>query len=115
MIYFENIEENRGTLRLAVYDSHDHFLTEQVFAGYSFSVRTVGTSTAIISVPPGAYAISVYHDRNDNERLDLNFFGLPAEPVGFSNNAKGLAGPPKFPKAKFQVTQEMKSLRIRMK
>ncbi len=52
-------------------------------------------------VPPGTYAIGVVQDVNANGKLDTKMFGIPAEPVGVSNNAKGRFGPPKFDDAKF--------------
>lgn len=45
---------------------------------------------------PGTYAISVFHDQNGNERLDTNSTGTPVEPYGFSRDARGIMGPPKF-------------------
>jgi uncharacterized protein (DUF2141 family) len=44
----------------------------------------------------GRYAIILFHDENGNGRLDKNFWGVPTEPYGFSNDAGGFLGPPKF-------------------
>jgi uncharacterized protein (DUF2141 family) len=41
-------------------------------------------------------AISVYHDKNDNGKLDKNSFGLPTERYGFSNDPARGFGPPRF-------------------
>ncbi|MEM7711519.1 MAG: DUF2141 domain-containing protein [Pseudomonadota bacterium] len=60
----------------------------------------------LTDLPAGEYGISVIHDENDNRRLDKGFIGLPAEGVGFSNNAKATFGPPKFKKARFPVAGE---------
>jgi uncharacterized protein (DUF2141 family) len=57
-------------------------------------------------VPPGRYAVSTYHDANDNGKLDRNFMGIPEEGVGFSRDAKGDMGPPDFADAAFDVRQE---------
>ena len=53
------------------------------------------------AVPPGRYALVVFHDENDNRRLDLNFIGIPREPVGFSS-AYRPKGPPGFDPACFE-------------
>ncbi len=37
-------------------------------------------------VPPGAYALALYQDVNDDGKLDTNFDGHPLEPWGMSNN-----------------------------
>ena len=50
---------------------------------------------------PGTYAVAVFHDENDNHRLDTNFLGLPVEGYGFSNNAAISLGPPAFAAVRF--------------
>jgi uncharacterized protein (DUF2141 family) len=47
-------------------------------------------------LPPGEYAAVAFQDVNGNGKLDKNFLGIPREPYGFSNSARGSAGPPKF-------------------
>ena len=65
---------------------------------------TPGTVFVTIKdVPPGQYAAQAFHDENDNGTLDRNFFGLPKEAMGFSNNAPIHLGPPRFNVAAFTV------------
>jgi uncharacterized protein (DUF2141 family) len=67
-----------------------------------------GKSTIVFeNVPSGTYALSYFHDENDNEDLDTNFFGMPKEGFGFSNNAKGRMGPPKLKDQLFTVTSDL--------
>ena len=54
----------------------------------------------IENVPPGEYALMVYHDENNNERIDKNFIGIPKEPLGFSNRYEP-KGPPSYSRAAF--------------
>ncbi|MBT5574281.1 MAG: DUF2141 domain-containing protein [Alphaproteobacteria bacterium] len=54
-------------------------------------------------LPDGIYAIGVYLDVNFNNKLDKNFFGIPSEPYGFSNNAKAFLRSPSFEKASFVI------------
>ncbi len=51
----------------------------------------------------GKYAVTVFHDENDNGILDHNLLRLPAEPLGFSNGFQmGLfTGLPSFEKLQF--------------
>ena len=46
------------------------------------------------------------HDENGNGELDANFVGIPKEPWGFSNNAKGKFGPPKWEDVQFSIGEE---------
>lgn len=68
------------------------------------------------SVSKGTYAIKVFHDVNADGRMDTNFFGIPKEPYGFSNDAMGLFGPPSFEQAAFTVggrSSERQTIRLR--
>jgi len=38
----------------------------------------------------------IVYDEDNSGELDTGLFGIPTELVGFSNNAKGLFGPPDF-------------------
>ena len=58
-----------------------------------------GVYSKKISLKKGVYAIKVLVDNNDNGKMDLNFFGIPKEQFGFSNNVLGILGVPKFEKA----------------
>ncbi len=64
---------------------------------------TVGTTIVTIpNVPPGVYAAQVFQDRNDNHKVDRALFGVPTEPVGFSNDAPIHMSPPKWTDAAVQ-------------
>ena len=53
------------------------------------------------SLPAGDYAIRVMHDLDGDGELATNMVGMPKEPWGISNNAKGRFGPPKWEAAHF--------------
>jgi uncharacterized protein (DUF2141 family) len=53
-------------------------------------------------VPPGAYAVSLFHDENGNGRMDKTF-GIPREGYGFSRDAPVKMAPPHFAAAQFGV------------
>ncbi|RYG12936.1 MAG: DUF2141 domain-containing protein, partial [Caulobacteraceae bacterium] len=41
-----------------------------------------GRNEVLLDLPPGAYAVMAYHDRNGDERLNTLPVGLPTEPYG---------------------------------
>lgn len=101
-IIVQNIDPLRGTIRVALYNREERFMKEH------FQIREVkafsnNTSIFFDNLPAGDYAFSIFHDINDNGELDTNFLGIPREPWGFSNNARGRFGPPGFGAAKFRV------------
>ena len=50
------------------------------------------------------FAIAVFQDIDGNGKLSKNGIGIPTEPYGFSNNARGLLGPPAFSQAVFTMS-----------
>ena len=67
-------------------------------------------------VPAGPFAVSVFHDENDNGELDSAALGIPSEPYGFSAEARDLFGPPSFKEARIDLAAgETKQITIRVK
>jgi len=65
---------------------------------------TAGTTQCSFeNVSAGTYAISVMHDENDNQKLDKNFFGVPTEGYGVSNNHTHAMSSPTWEESKFTV------------
>ena len=54
-------------------------------------------------IAPGTYAVAVFHDENDNKKLDTNFLGIPSEAYGSTNNVKHATSAPTFAEAKFEA------------
>ena len=67
----------------------------------------------IDDLDPGTYAVSVVYDEDNNGKLNTGLFGIPTEPVGVSNNAKGKFGPPSYEDAAFELTAS-NTIRIRL-
>lgn len=99
------LESDKGKLLVLLYDREDGYPTKPDKAARRFAAPIVGKKVEfeIPALAPGEYALSLVHDENDNGRLDSNLIGIPKEPVGASNNAKGSFGPPKWKDAKFAV------------
>jgi uncharacterized protein (DUF2141 family) len=107
-----------GIIHIAVYDSKEVFESDRgdkpgpqpgIINGLVQDVKE-GQFSTTFSLPEGKYAVGLYIDTNENKKMDTNFFGIPKEQFGFSNNAKGLFGPPDFESAAFIVDSDMKIL-----
>ena len=107
--------ETKGEMHLAIYDDADVFENDNGEKGGAAKgivegvIEEVGTGTATYTfeLPSGTYAIGIFVDANYNNEMDRNFFGVPKEQYGFSNDAKGSFGPPSFKDASFTVSGDM--------
>lgn len=107
-ITVNNIKQ-ASEIHVAVYDNAEAFEADQGEKGGAAPGITEGTIemvepgsvTYVYELPPGTYAIGIFHDVNLNNKMDNNFFGVPKEQYGFSNNARALFGPPDFENAAF--------------
>lgn len=61
-------------------------------------------------LPEGNYAVIVFHDENNDSKLNTNFFGIPKEGIGNSNNHDGK---PSFEKSKIELYSN-KSILIKL-
>jgi len=104
----KNIQELKGTIRMAVYSGEGNFMEKELT---SKNVKVTGKEVIVVfeNVKAGEYAISTYHDVDNNNELNTGFMGIPKEPYGFSNDARGTFGPPTYEKAKFKVTGDTKT------
>ena len=111
-----NIKKSKGYIMLALYDSEDTFLGEEYFEVAREEVKEKGSLVIRLEdLPYGQYAISVFHDENSNEDLDTSVIGIPREPYGFSNDARGFMGPPKYDAASFEYQEGKTAVEINLR
>lgn len=101
-----------GVLSLAIFDNPKEYTksvkgekrTEDgIFSGIESYIDLRDKHSFIIDLPEGTYAIALFVDVNKNLKIDKNFFGIPKEQYGFSNNAMGKLSAPTFEQAMFKV------------
>jgi uncharacterized protein (DUF2141 family) len=108
-VELSGLQDAAGDLYITVYDSEDSWLGEERVMVQKVVIeeaRTDGVVFSVLELPPGEYALTIYHDTNGSGDLDTNFIGIPKEPVAMSNNAKAKFGPPKYDDAKFTLGDE---------
>jgi uncharacterized protein (DUF2141 family) len=112
------LQNAQGNIYIAVYDSKDTWLGKETVLEQQIVIVEARSEDGLVSteldLPPGEYALSIYHDTNDNGDLDTNFIGIPKEPVALSNNARPKFGPPKYKDAVFTLGEEPLTQRISM-
>ncbi|HEU5292605.1 MAG TPA: DUF2141 domain-containing protein [Cyclobacteriaceae bacterium] len=104
----KNIKEVKGTIRVSLFNNENDFLKQAVVSKV-VKVSAAEASVVFDNLRPGEYAVSVIHDVNGNQELDKGFMGIPQEPYGFSNDARGKFGPPSYEESKLNVTGIVKT------
>ena len=103
-IEITNVASEDGHIILAIYNSSENYDKRIAFQ----EVKTQPKVDSVIfetNVPDGEYLVMLFHDINNNGKLDTSFIGMPKEPVGLSNyDGKGIPG--KFKKHKFSVKDD---------
>lgn len=98
----QDVDSAKGSVVAAVYDSEASFMKPPLAKTLLKTKATAGSVSLVVhDLPAGKYAIASFHDENDSGKLATNALGVPTEGYGFSNDAQGVAGPPKFAQAAF--------------
>ena len=99
-----DVEKGKGHLMIALYKSEEDYKSGK--ASFYTKVEALnGQEIAVFeNLPDGEYAIKMYQDENDNNKMDFNMVGIPKEGYGFSNNV-GMFGAPEYTEAKFSVKE----------
>ena len=88
-----NIKNAKGHLMISVFDAAEHFehktdpIASQTIAASKGAVEVV-----FKNLPSGEIAVAIFHDKNDNNKLDTNFLGIPKEGFAFSTIQKANLG-----------------------
>lgn len=114
----EGLNSTRGHVICGIFQSADGFPKEAQRAVKVVSVpaNPTGALCAFPDLPAGTYAVSIFHDENDDGVLKTNLIGMPLEGYGVSNNHTHAVRAPNFEESQFTVdAQATTELRIRMK
>jgi len=116
-ITIENLPTDDGVVRVLLFDSPAGFPEDESKAAKSAVVQIIdGKATLRLQdLEHGNYAISAFHDANEDGALNKNSLGIPKEVYGFSNNARGSFGPPTFNSASFEIDGDNQTHRMKLK
>jgi uncharacterized protein (DUF2141 family) len=125
-VVVEGIASSAGTIIAGIYDNRDSY--DRAVAESSkvevndgkrligVTLRPRGESQTIVfpDLRPGSYAVALFHDENDNGRLDKDGLGFPTEAYAMSNNARGFLRPPAFKDVTVQIGERDETIRIKL-
>lgn len=108
-ITIKGFENNKGNLMLEVLTPQKKPVKRLVYP-----ITNKQVLVEINDLNTGQYSVRVFHDENDNKKLDTGMFGIPKEGWGMSNNVKAVLGPPDFNESLFWLKED-KTLEIILK
>lgn len=109
-----NFSNDNGTVKVGLYSNEGTWL-EKEFKAEDAKITNKTAKVTFTDVPDGVYAVSCFHDE-DNDGVFKMFMGMiPVEDYACSNGATGMFGPPKWSDAKFELkNNETKQVPIKL-
>lgn len=108
------LRDTRGMIQACMTQSRAHFPDcRNDPRAVRVSVPAGSRSLRFTGVAPGRYAITLFHDRNANQKLD-KMMGVPREGFGFSRNPKIRFGAPRFDSVDIEIPNGFSRTSVRM-
>ena len=106
-VVVNGIKHQKGQICLGIYSNEKGFplSTKNVVKSACKQITGSSLKEQFTGLKPGNYAVAVVDDQNGDRQLNKDFFGIPKEGFGISNNptVSITTGTPKFNKASFAV------------
>lgn len=113
-IEIAGLRDIRGTIHACLTRAPSHF--PDCKGDPAALMETVTARTGKITfrgIPPGHYALAIFHDANANQKLDT-FMGIPREGFGFSRNPTIRFGAPRFDKVSIELAPGFARTTVRL-
>jgi uncharacterized protein (DUF2141 family) len=115
-VIVNGITTHQGVVRVVIFNSQNKFLERDGYV-YKQTIQA-GSNKSVqldFEIPHGYYAVSAYHDINENKTLDRNGIGVPTEPYALSNNPTVKWRKPSFDETKFAFNQANQTISLDLK
>jgi uncharacterized protein (DUF2141 family) len=106
-----------GIVRMAIFDKEDQFPKgDKVTSRNVKAAKAIGGALSVTfdDLAPGRYAVAFHHDENENKKMDFEFFFLPAEGYGFSNDARVIFSAPTFEATSFELPKDKLKISVKL-
>jgi uncharacterized protein (DUF2141 family) len=108
-VVIKGFDNSKGKAYVAIYDTK-----EKQLKGLVEPIVNQQVTVSFTDLSSGKYAVKVFHDENNNGKMDTGMFGIPKEKYGFSNNVKVVMSAPKIEELLFDVSSD-KTITINLK
>ena len=114
-VKIDGLKGSEGVALVVLYDSAESWLKVPK-AAQAVPAKITGSalSVELKGVKPGTYAISVIHDENKNNELDMRWlpYPKPKEGSGASGDSANSKLAPKWESSKFEVPADGKTINV---
>ncbi len=103
-VEIEGITSDEGKILYTIFSGKEGFPNnpeKAVKRGFSYIEK--GRAHIDLDLPKDEYAVMVFHDEDENNKLKTNWIGMPKEGVGNSNNHQGI---PSYKKSVFDLSED---------
>jgi uncharacterized protein (DUF2141 family) len=102
-VVVDGLRNDKGMVRCGLYASAVGFREPgKEMKGAAVPISGGKATCLFHDVPPGSYAVAVFHAENNETQLETGMFGKPKQGFGVSRDAKGNFGPPSFDSAAYK-------------
>lgn len=105
------LNSNEGQVVVLLYNSKKGFpmMPNRAFKTETVTVQNKKATVRFENLPSGEYAVFLYHDLDNNGKLNHNLVGKAKEDYGISNNPNGYG----FKEAKFELKSD-KAIEVKL-
>lgn len=116
-LHITGFKNDRGQAGILLFDQAEGFPSDrgQATAEILLPIEDGEVRHVFTDLLPGTYAVSVMHDENKNNQLDMNILGIPTEGNAVSNNVTPRFRAPRFGEAAFSLGRRRHALEIKMR
>ena len=106
VVEIDHINSDNGVVLAQVFSGKDNYKKGVAVDSQMLTAKTGSAQMTFKDLPAGEYAVRMFHDENNNQKMETNMFGMPTEGYGYSNEAVGNMGPAKYKKMAFTIAEE---------
>ncbi|MCB9357765.1 MAG: DUF2141 domain-containing protein [Calditrichaeota bacterium] len=113
-VSISGLDSDKGQFIVSVWPGEDSWKNKEPLGRFPVPIVNGGATWTRDGLAAGPYAVTVYHDKNSNAKMDRHWYGPPKEKGAASNGAKAQTfGPPKWEDMMFELGAEPKTIDIK--
>lgn len=113
-VKISGLDTDKGQFIVSIWPGEQAWNDKQPVGRFPVPIVNGGADYVQANLPAGDYAVTVYHDKNSNAKMDRHWYGPPKEKGAASNGAKAQTfGPPKWDDMKFSLSGAEQTIEIK--